>query len=531
MVEQLDSALEHLILAFNELQQFWQPQERRLFTHSLISRLDTERDPREFLALARLVVSMKEDMSSEDLEFAREVLAGRFEHERDGETIVSLAELLADLPLDSSFERPIDIAENLLASLSTAIFDQRSMYREQEELPGLRSLILHAKTQALVEALKSPLLEDPLIIETVLSALEVKAEEDFHGSPWEFVDWALNHTDANDVEFDLEDTGPWAELDALERPSFPILDGVQIKPLGLVKVDGTAFNFFVKNGLAYLPVGSGGLRIVDLEDRGQPLEIAHVNAGPHALSVCVSGDYGYVAAGPMGWPESHLHVVDVADVKAPQLVGSLDLPDYPSGVAVQRHYVFVADHSKGLRVIDVSNPKDPTEVASLETPGFVVDVAVTDGIAFLADQEVGLRIVEISDPLAPRQIGLVPTRGPCLSVSIEGELAVIATGEDGIVLVDISEPRKPNPIVTIPVAFALDVSLHNELVAVAAARLGVQVIDVSDHQKPRVTSLETTFNAASVQFQEDRLYVSDVAANESPLEVGQSIFRVYEVSR
>jgi hypothetical protein len=62
--------------------------------------------------------------------------------------------------------------------------------------------------------------------------------------------------------------------------------------------------------------------------------------------VADSGTHVFVADG-----ESGLQVIDVTNPASPQIVGSVDLPDNPNGVAISGTRIYVADGESGLQVL------------------------------------------------------------------------------------------------------------------------------------------------------------------------------------
>jgi hypothetical protein len=105
--------------------------------------------------------------------------------------------------------------------------------------------------------------------------------------------------------------------------------------------------------------------------------------------VTVSGSYAYVADGPTG-----LRVIDVSNPQNPVEVGSYDTPTAARGVAVSGSLVYVADDTTGLRVVDASNPQSPFEAGYYDTDGFASDVTVSGSFAYVADGDSGLQVYE-----------------------------------------------------------------------------------------------------------------------------------------
>ena len=156
----------------------------------------------------------------------------------------------------------------------------------------------------------------------------------------------------------------------------------------------------------------------------------------------------YVADGHAG-----LRVIDVSDPSNPVEVGALDTGN-ARGVAVADGLAYVADGASGLRVIDISHPTSPVEIGALDTAGDARDVEVVGSLAYVADSSSSsrwgsLRIIDISNPTAPAEIGAV---GGGMSlvreVEVEGSLAYVVDPRSGLRIIDIDGDRwnVPGPV-------------------------------------------------------------------------------------
>jgi PGF-CTERM protein len=108
------------------------------------------------------------------------------------------------------------------------------------------------------------------------------------------------------------------------------------------------------------------------------------------VGVAVSGDYAYVASGSDG-----LAIVDVSDVKAPELAGTYDAIPHVETVIVSGDYAYVTDKDDGLAIVDVSDVKAPELAGSYDTDGDAHAVAVSGDYAYVADGGKGLVILHV----------------------------------------------------------------------------------------------------------------------------------------
>jgi hypothetical protein len=68
-----------------------------------------------------------------------------------------------------------------------------------------------------------------------------------------------------------------------------------------------------------------------------------------------------------------LRVIDISNPTNPVEIGSYDTPGEAFGVYVSGNFAYVADRDSGLRVIDISNPKNPVEIGFYDTPSWALN--------------------------------------------------------------------------------------------------------------------------------------------------------------
>jgi hypothetical protein len=104
---------------------------------------------------------------------------------------------------------------------------------------------------------------------------------------------------------------------------------------------------------------SGDLQILDVSDPPNLKLVAAALIGP-SRRVAVSGTLAYVTA------YNALRVVDVRDPNNPVQLGGLEITRDARGVVVLGEHAYVLDEA-GLRIINVSDPFRPVEVGSMRT--------------------------------------------------------------------------------------------------------------------------------------------------------------------
>jgi hypothetical protein len=129
----------------------------------------------------------------------------------------------------------------------------------------------------------------------------------------------------------------------------------------LYEAPGSVNGVALANGYAYVADWVGGLRVLNVSDPADPVEVGSYRT-QHAWSVTVQGNYAYVADTYDG-----LRVVDVSDPAAPVEAGFYEVPGSLNDVAVAGEYVYVAGE-RGLFVLRSALPADVARPLPTATP-------------------------------------------------------------------------------------------------------------------------------------------------------------------
>jgi hypothetical protein len=159
-----------------------------------------------------------------------------------------------------------------------------------------------------------------------------------------------------------------------------------------------------------------------------PLERAQAGGMPSAITL--AGELAYVAVGP------RLTVWDLAGDDGPVQLGETPpLPGVLTAIAVSGSHAYVVEHldlDGHVHVVDVSDPAAPEVVSSLrvtaEDFSVPLDAAIADDQLFVADQEHGVAVLSLADPAAPALVETIDAPGSTV-VEIHGDrLYVIGSG-------------------------------------------------------------------------------------------------------
>ncbi len=309
----------------------------------------------------------------------------------------------------------------------------------------------------------------------------------------------------------------------------------------------------VSGNYAYCASGTAGLRIVNITDPSKPVLVSTVPVDEPFWgfqSVCVSGDYAYVAeafyvrivnvtdpvhpAIVSSTPTDGNHraiaafgmyvlvagdaesvdVKDVSDPHNPHAVGGLYLTERIWDLQIDGHYAYLASWLKKLVVIDISNPLKIVQAESWGE-GHSDVVCVSGGYAYVVDEVSGyINIVAISDPTPPTTAGTYVTPSYIVwDVFISGSYAYVAdTGR--LVIVNVTDPESPKHVGNVTTwGWCRDVyvSGHCAYVACGSSEFrGLQVINISDSANPSIIGSYTTgANGLGVHVDGDYAYMAD----------------------
>jgi hypothetical protein len=254
--------------------------------------------------------------------------------------------------------------------------------------------------------------------------------------------------------------------------------------LASFEFSSSSMDVVVAGSVTYIANGETGLYVVDESNPNERVE-EFLDTPGFAVSVTLHEQYALVADDHKG-----VRIIDVSDIRNLVEVGCVDTPGQARNVAVLGDNAYVADGDGGLRIIEFSNPEEPVEIGAIDTPDPAVDVAVLDDYAYVAAHY--LLVFDVSDPAHPVAMDIseeIYTR----SIDLEEQLLYLVSNY--IRILDLSNPREPQPLSEMSwrartgnEAMNIKVSGHHAYVALRRDSLGrpggVDVFDVLDPYYP-----------------------------------------------
>jgi len=201
------------------------------------------------------------------------------------------------------------------------------------------------------------------------------------------------------------------------------------------------------------PYGNGPtLDIVDISDLKSPQLTGTHTSLSNIYGVAVSGATAIVQ---IDW--NGMESLNVSAPSSPSILQSPFIESYsPTNstndgqtivqgrdIKIQGSYAYVANYSGSLSIYDISNPQKITHVGNLSLPGYPTNIQINGGYAYVSDYYQGLSIVNISNPTNPSltsQINLNTT--VTFYSAASGGYLYVPTNQ-GINIYNVTNPSSP----------------------------------------------------------------------------------------
>ena len=218
---------------------------------------------------------------------------------------------------------------------------------------------------------------------------------------------------------------------------------------------------WVTAGGGVLAFGSGRQVYLSLEE--DPSAILASLSLDHAVSEgLVLGRYAYLVQDRSG-----LRILDLEDPSNPIDLGFYDLPYSGFHLASWGSFIFVGNDSDGVRILEIAPSEEessPNESRIILADRGFIHVgkplaAITtsaDGKTYVATEN-EVRMYDLSDPSNPVAVDSFPLTVPVRSMAVNGDHLFAAAGTEGLYVIELSIPEKT---VTLTTYGAPSESLH-----------------------------------------------------------------------
>ena len=233
-----------------------------------------------------------------------------------------------------------------------------------------------------------------------------------------------------------------------------------------------------KDSLIFISAGAFGVSVVDASDLFNPVKATNISIRP-AKGFDVMGDFVYTATGEYGFQISKIVDINQLDPR-----GVTSTPGFAQAVCVtsDTNRILVACGEMGFSIFDISHIIDGygtgTFMGWVDTPGYAEDVAAhpTLPYAFLACGTGGFFIVDYSDSANIKVVGSYSTGGYAKEVIYKNNKAYVTTGARGLQIFDVSNLSSPVLIGTVETELAMGLAVDDKYVYVADESEGLVII-------------------------------------------------------
>jgi hypothetical protein len=241
-----------------------------------------------------------------------------------------------------------------------------------------------------------------------------------------------------------------------------VTDPAQPIEVGSFHTPGDAYKTVVRDGVAYVADGPTALSIYDVSEPSSVHQVGSYDTpspkpnSPAAGSgndVALQDHFAFLAQGWRG-----LRILDVADPANPIEISSVALQGDARAVAVDGTFAYVILEPGSLAIIDISDPTSAAQIASYDLRGDARSVAVAGNLAYVPSagrlkldagglqvvSSAGLHVIDVADPAHPVEVAFAPTPAPGTSVRVSVDRVYVAAGEAGLLAFGISRSGGPD---------------------------------------------------------------------------------------
>jgi len=280
-------------------------------------------------------------------------------------------------------------------------------------------------------------------------------------------------------------------------------------------VSGYAQDIVLKDSLAYISQGQGGLIILSVSNPNAPKFVSELTYGLRGYSYKLANKDSviYLASGTFG-----VNTVNVADPLNPLITQENRAISPAENFHIMGNYLFTAVSEEGINITKIIDPAHPDIRQTFFVPGYAQAVCTStdSNFLFIACGEVGFTIFDISDfqdgyniyPVA----GWLDTPGFAEDVTIHPDLPVVflACGTGGLVIADYSDTANVKIVGSYnTVGYAKEVMYKDNKVFITTELSGLQIFDVTNLTSPvRIGTIETEY-AKGLTIDDNYVYVAD----------------------
>jgi hypothetical protein len=244
---------------------------------------------------------------------------------------------------------------------------------------------------------------------------------------------------------------------------------------------GYSYKLAKKDSVIYLAAGAFGVSIVNVSDPVLPVIIPEIRVIYPAKNFHIMGNYLFTAVSEEG-----INITKIIDPAHPDIRQTFFVPGYAQAVctSADSNFLFIASGEVGFTIFDISDFQDGYNVYPfvgwLDTPGFAEDVTIHPDlpVAFLACGTGGLVIVDYSDTANVKIVGSYSTGGYAKEVVYKENKVYVTTEIRGLQIFDVTNINSPMRIGTVETKYAMGLAVEDNYVYVADEQEGLIIISI-----------------------------------------------------
>jgi len=265
----------------------------------------------------------------------------------------------------------------------------------------------------------------------------------------------------------------------------------------------------IVNGHAYLALGEFGIRVLNIDDPENPIEVGRFNTLGFAHSLASRGDQLFVADGNNG-----VLVLDISDPTQIALLWRYGAAGDARALTLQGDRAYIADAATGLHILNVEQIPPISEEPHFWIPGGSslkdIESVGKHVVGITVDNHV--QISDVSDPAKPIKSAKVPLGAAITDISTRGDTVFVAT--NGLGLFWFQNPSKDTTEPSGSVAME-GINIHaiktiGNLAYLGIIGQGIEILDIADlGQVGYLKKFDKLTEITSLQYAGGIVYVGD----------------------
>lgn len=168
----------------------------------------------------------------------------------------------------------------------------------------------------------------------------------------------------------------------------------------------------------------GTLRVIDIADIANPIEVGSVAGLGSASKIVTYGSYAYVATNAPA-----LAVVDISSLTNPVLVRTITVSHDITSLTVHGTRLYLTRGAGGISVFDLATPANPPLLYGGSTPQAVLSLDVSGNRMYYVDDTQILTAIDITDILHPSYLAQMTLSSKGLDVKLDGRYTFVVSEE------------------------------------------------------------------------------------------------------